>query len=119
MLEHQVIPQDISRRALSQGFAREQERACGAEHHNNESATMVPSRRMTPHGIATDFLASRSAHNGPLLRACSALKTILNDQFTMVGSVDSGKAVVPVTIEIGPGKAKMVHRRRRRMANST
>jgi hypothetical protein len=91
LLELQVIPQDISRRALSQGFAREQQGACGAEHHNNENATIVPSRRMTLYGMATDFLASCSAHNGPLLRKCSALKTIQNYHFTMVGSVTAEK----------------------------
>jgi hypothetical protein len=68
LLELQVIPQNVSRRALSHGFARKQESACDAEGGNNEHATMVPSRRTPLNGMATDFPASCAAHNGPLLR---------------------------------------------------
>jgi hypothetical protein len=91
LLELQVIPQDVSRRALSHGFAREQDSACDAEDGNNENARLVPSRRMTPYGMATDFPASCSAHNGPLLRKGSALKTIRNYHFHMVGAVTADK----------------------------
>jgi hypothetical protein len=91
LLELQVIPQDVSRRALSHSFARKQESACDAKDGNNENATMVPSRRMTLNGMATDFPASCSAHNGPLLRKCSALETIRNYHFHMVGAVTADK----------------------------
>jgi hypothetical protein len=76
---------------LRQGFAREQDSACDAEDGNNENATLVPSRRMMPYGMATDFLASCSAHNGPLLRKGSALETIQNYHFQMVGAVTAEK----------------------------
>lgn len=91
LLELQVIPQDVSCRALRQGIAREQDSACDAEDGNNENATLVPSRRMMPYGMATDFLASCSAHNGPLLRKGSALQKIQNYHFQMVGAVTAEK----------------------------
>jgi hypothetical protein len=46
---------------------------------------------MMPYGMATDFLASCSAHNGPLLRKGSALETIQNYHFQMVGAVTAEK----------------------------
>src|SRR5882757_6182168 len=51
---------------------------------------MAPSWRMTLDGMATDFLASCAAHNGPLLRKCSANKIRL--QYARAGSRQ--KAVV-------------------------
>jgi hypothetical protein len=86
-----VIPQDVSRRALSHGLARKQESACDAEDGDNENATMVPSRRTPLNGMATDFPASCSAHNGPLLRKSSALRRIRNHHFHVVGAVTAEK----------------------------
>ena len=71
-----MILQDISRRALSAGLAREQDDARGAEHRNKESTATVPSCRTMRYGAATDFLASSSVH-GNLSCACyGALNTI-------------------------------------------
>jgi hypothetical protein len=64
-----VILQDISRRALSAGFVREQDNERGAEHRNKESAATVPSCRTIWYGEATGFLASSSVH-GNLSCAC-------------------------------------------------
>ena len=91
LLELQLIPQDVSRRALSHGFARKQESACDAEGGNNEHATMVPSRRTPLNGMATDFPASCSAHNGPLLCKSSAIRRIRNHHFHVVGAVTAEK----------------------------
>jgi hypothetical protein len=74
--ERQVVPQNISRRALSAGFAREQDDARGTEHRNKESTATVPSCRTMRYGAATDFRASSSVH-GNLSCACyGALNTI-------------------------------------------
>jgi hypothetical protein len=71
-----VVPQNISRRALSAGFAREQDDASGTEHRNEEGAATVPCCRTMRYGAATDFLASNSVH-GNLSCAChGALNTI-------------------------------------------
>src|ERR1700731_305905 len=54
--------QDISRRALSAGFVREQDDERGAEHRNKESTATVPTCRTMRYGEATDFLANSSVH---------------------------------------------------------
>jgi hypothetical protein len=44
-----LVLQDISRRALGSDFAREYEKARAAEHYEDESAAIVPSRRTMRH----------------------------------------------------------------------
>jgi hypothetical protein len=50
-LERQLVPQHISRRALSAGFAGEQDDARGAEHRNKMDTTTVPSNRTMRYDI--------------------------------------------------------------------
>jgi hypothetical protein len=82
--ERQVILQDISRRALRAGFAREQDDERGAEHRNKRRSATVPSRRTIWYGVATDFLASSSVH-GNLSCARNGARSIQSDNcFNMV-----------------------------------
>jgi len=83
LLERQVVPQDISRGALSAGVPREQDHASAAKQRNQEGAAAVRSYRTMRYGVATDFLTSSSVHRNlscarePLLRTLwRALKTI-------------------------------------------
>ena len=80
-----MILQNISRRALSAGFVREQDDECSAEHRNEESTATVPSCRTMRYGVATDFLASSSVHDN-LSCACYGACSIQSDNcFSMVG----------------------------------
>src|SRR6185295_9348182 len=54
LLEHQAVLQDISRRALGRGFAREQDDARGAEHRSKVSTAAVPSDRTMRYGVVID-----------------------------------------------------------------
>src|SRR5258708_36954952 len=76
--------QDISRRALSAGFAREQDDARGAEHRNKESTATVPSYRTMRYGAATDFLASSSVHSNLSCACYGACSTQSANCFSMV-----------------------------------
>jgi hypothetical protein len=81
-----VILQDISRRALSAGFAREQKNdECGAEHRDKQSTATVPSCRTMRYGVTTGFRVSSSIH-GNLSCACDGACSIQSDNcFSMVG----------------------------------
>ena len=57
--------QDVSRRTLGTGFAREEDDARGAEHRYETTATSSSYRTMR-YGVVTAFLASSSVH-GDLL----------------------------------------------------
>src|SRR5882724_1171281 len=58
-----MVPQDISRRALSAGVACEQDDASAAKRRNKEGAATVPCCRTIPYGVATGFLTSSSVHS--------------------------------------------------------
>ena len=60
-----MVLQDGSRRALSTGFAREEDDARGAEHRNESTAIFSPYRTMR-YGVVIAFLASSLVH-GDLL----------------------------------------------------
>jgi hypothetical protein len=59
---------------------------------------------MPLYGMATDFLASCSAHNGPLLRKCSAKKFRLSLHYGRAGSQQ--KAVVLAAYRGWSGKSR-------------
>jgi hypothetical protein len=80
-----LVLQDISRRALTSGFAREQEDARGAERRYDEDSATVPSKRMIQYGLATDFLASSSGHNGLSSAATARLEYNQTITFSMTG----------------------------------
>ena len=60
-----MVVKNVSRRALSAGFAREEDDARGAEHRNETAATLSPYRTMRRDAV-TAFLAGSSVH-GDLL----------------------------------------------------
>jgi hypothetical protein len=70
---------------LSDGFAREQDDARGAEHRNKASTATAPSFRTIRYGVATDLLASGSVHSN-LSCACNGACSIQSDNcFSMFG----------------------------------
>ena len=61
-LERQAVLQDVSRRALSTGFAREREDARGAERRNKERTAALSPHRTMRYGVVTAFLAISPVH---------------------------------------------------------
>jgi hypothetical protein len=80
-----MILQDISRRALSAGFVREQDDERGAEHHNKEGTATVPCCRTMRYGVATNFLASSSVHGNLSCARDGACSIQSNNCFSMAG----------------------------------
>jgi hypothetical protein len=57
-----MVLQHAPRRALSGGFAREEDDARGAEHRDDENTTAWSSYRTMRNGVAAAFLASSFVH---------------------------------------------------------
>ena len=77
-----MVLQDVSRRTLSTGFAREEDDTRGAE-HRNETTAILSSFRTMPNGVVTAFLASSSIH-GDLLEHVVRAPTQSDNSFGMI-----------------------------------
>jgi hypothetical protein len=90
-----VVLQDVSRRTLSVGFAREEGNARGAEHRNKESTPTLAPHRTMRYGVVTAFLASSSVHSDLLahiIARANAIRQFL--QYGPRGWFAAGKPVI-------------------------